>query len=190
MATSSPETLQVTARGVEFHCLAMGTGPVALLLHGFPDSARSWIPLMEQLAARGRRVIAPYMRGYAPTAVPADGCFQTAALSADAVALHEALGADELCFVSDVPGVMEEGNTIPTLDRAAIDDLIARGIAQGGMRAKLEAALVTLHAGVNRVRIAPIAGITDPSAGTTIALGDADRASTASASLDSARSPA
>ncbi|MEY2968376.1 MAG: hypothetical protein RIQ64_1003 [Actinomycetota bacterium] len=95
MATSSPETLQVTARGVEFHCLAMGTGPVALLLHGFPDSARSWIPLMEQLAARGRRVIAPYMRGYAPTAVPADGCFQTAALSADAVALHEALGADE-----------------------------------------------------------------------------------------------
>jgi pimeloyl-ACP methyl ester carboxylesterase len=73
----------------------MGTGPVALLLHGFPDSARSWIPLMEQLAARGRRVIAPYMRGYAPTAVPADGCFQTAALSADAVALHEALGADE-----------------------------------------------------------------------------------------------
>ena len=94
-----------------------------------------------------------------------------------AAAIAEALGADELCFVSDVPGVMEEGNTIPTLDRAAIGDLIARGIAQGGMRAKLEAALVTLHAGVNRVRIAPIAGITDPSAGTTI-------------SLDSARSPA
>jgi len=44
-------------------------------------------------------------------------------------------------------------------------------------RAKLEAALITLHAGVNRVRIVPIAGITDPSAGTTI-------------SLDSARSTA
>ena len=94
-----------------------------------------------------------------------------------AAAIAEALGADELCFVSDVPGVMEDGNTIPALDPAAIDDLIARGIAQGGMRAKLEAALVTLRAGVRRVRIAPIAGITDPSAGTTI-------------SLDSARSPA
>lgn len=106
-----------------------------------------------------------------------------------AAAIAESLGADELCLVSDVPGVMEDGNTIPALDRAAIDYLIARGIAQGGMRAKLEAALVTLHAGVNRVRIAPIAGITDPSTGTTIALGDANRASTASAPLDSARSP-
>jgi len=106
-----------------------------------------------------------------------------------AAAIAESLGADELCFVSDVPGVMEEGKTIPTLDRAAIDDLIARGVAQGGMRAKLEAALVTLHAGVRRVRIAPIAGITDTSAGTTIALGDATRISTASASLDSAWSP-
>ena len=105
-----------------------------------------------------------------------------------AAAIAEALGADELCLVSDVPGVMEDGNTIPALDRAAIDDLIARGIAQGGMRAKLEAALVTLHAGVNRVRIAPIAGITDPATGTTIALSDAARVATASAPLDSARS--
>ena len=106
-----------------------------------------------------------------------------------AAAIAESLGADELCFVSDVPGVMEEGRIVPTLDRTGIDDLIARGVAQGGMRAKLEAALVTLHAGVQRVRIAPIAGITDTSSGTSIALGDATRISTASASLDSARSP-
>lgn len=94
MATSLPDSIRVTARGVEFHCLAMGSGPLALLLHGFPDSAQSWIPLMQQLADAGRRVVAPYMRGYAPTAIPADGCFQTAALSADAVALHEVLGGD------------------------------------------------------------------------------------------------
>ena len=34
------------------------------------------------------------MRGYAPTAVPADGACQLGALIADAVALHEALGGD------------------------------------------------------------------------------------------------
>ena len=34
------------------------------------------------------------MRGYAPTAVPADGRYQTAALGLDACALHEALGGD------------------------------------------------------------------------------------------------
>jgi acetylglutamate kinase len=87
-----------------------------------------------------------------------------------AAAIAESLGADELCFVSDVPGVMEQGSPLAQLDRAAIDDLIARGVAQGGMRAKLEAALLTLGAGVRRVRITDISGITDPMAGTTISL--------------------
>jgi pimeloyl-ACP methyl ester carboxylesterase len=35
------------------------------------------------------------MRGYAPTAVPADGAYQLGALVADAVALHEALGGGD-----------------------------------------------------------------------------------------------
>ena len=71
----------------------MGDGPLALCLHGFPDSARTWLPLMSKLADAGYRAVAPYMRGYAPTSIPVDGCFQTAALATDAVALHEALGA-------------------------------------------------------------------------------------------------
>lgn len=49
---------------------------------------------MGRLAQAGRRAVAPYMRGYAPTSVPTDGCYQTASLAADAVALHEALGGD------------------------------------------------------------------------------------------------
>jgi pimeloyl-ACP methyl ester carboxylesterase len=49
---------------------------------------------MDRLANAGWRAVAPFMRGYAPTAIPADGCFQTAALAADAVALHEVLGGD------------------------------------------------------------------------------------------------
>jgi pimeloyl-ACP methyl ester carboxylesterase len=38
--------------------------------------------------------MAPFMRGYAPTAVPADGAYHLGALVADAVALHEVLGGD------------------------------------------------------------------------------------------------
>ncbi|MEO7428759.1 MAG: alpha/beta hydrolase, partial [Acidimicrobiales bacterium] len=38
--------------------------------------------------------VAPFLRGYAPTAVPADGRYQTAALALDAGALHDALGGD------------------------------------------------------------------------------------------------
>ncbi len=49
---------------------------------------------MPQLAAAGYRAVAPFMRGYAPSAVPSDGCYQTAMLARDANALHENLGGD------------------------------------------------------------------------------------------------
>ena len=39
--------------------------------------------------------MAPWLRGYAPTTVPADGHYQTGALALDACALHEALGGDD-----------------------------------------------------------------------------------------------
>ena len=49
---------------------------------------------MPQLAEAGYRAVAPFMRGYAPSAVPSDGCYQTAMLARDANALHEILGGD------------------------------------------------------------------------------------------------
>ena len=82
----------VSANGVDFTYLECGSGPLALCLHGFPDSAHSWRHLLPALADAGFRAVAPFTRGYAPTSVPADGFFQTGALSADANALHEALG--------------------------------------------------------------------------------------------------
>jgi pimeloyl-ACP methyl ester carboxylesterase len=67
--------------------------PLALCLHGFPDSAYTWRHLLPELADAGFYAVAPFMRGYAPTAVPADSCYQSGALVADATALHDALGA-------------------------------------------------------------------------------------------------
>jgi pimeloyl-ACP methyl ester carboxylesterase len=84
----------VSANGVEFTYLAEGPadGPLALCLHGFPDTANTWRHLLPALAAEGYRAVAPWMRGYAPSEIPPDGCYQTGALGADACALHEALG--------------------------------------------------------------------------------------------------
>jgi len=84
----------VRANGVEFSYLEAGPadGPLALCLHGFPDSAHTWRHLLPRLAAAGYHAVAPFMRGYAPTTVPADGRYQTGALSEDANRLHEALG--------------------------------------------------------------------------------------------------
>lgn len=85
-----------------------------------------------------------------------------------ATAIAVGLGADELCFVADVDGVLENGARIPRLDALGIRDLADRGVVQGGMLAKLEAALAALEAGVGRVRIGTLDAIRDPQAGTTI----------------------
>lgn len=85
----------VTANGIHFHYLEMGEGPLALCLHGFPDSAHAWRHLLPRLAAAGYRAVAPFMRGYAPTSVAASGTYHAMDLGADACALHQALGGDE-----------------------------------------------------------------------------------------------
>ena len=82
----------VRANDLEFGVLEAGSGPLALCLHGFPDTAHTWRHLLPALAEAGFHAVAPFMRGYAPTAIPADGAYQLGALIADAVALHEVLG--------------------------------------------------------------------------------------------------
>jgi pimeloyl-ACP methyl ester carboxylesterase len=84
----------VAANDLEFGYLEVGDGPLALCLHGFPDTAWSWRHLLPALADAGFRAVAPFMRGYAPTDVPPDGRYQTGALAEDACALHEALDGD------------------------------------------------------------------------------------------------
>jgi pimeloyl-ACP methyl ester carboxylesterase len=91
---SEPRRGRVQANGIDFAFLEAGSGPLALCLHGFPDSAHTWRLLLPELASAGFRAVAPFMRGYAPTSIPGDGAYQLGALVADAVALHEALGGD------------------------------------------------------------------------------------------------
>lgn len=86
---------QVQAGDIGFGILDTGgTGPLALCLHGFPDTPWTWRHLLPDLAAAGYRAVAPWLRGYAPTTVPADGLYQSGALATDAAALHDALGGD------------------------------------------------------------------------------------------------
>jgi len=90
------EHRSVEVGGLDFAYLTAGPadGPLALCLHGFPDTAQTYRYLLPELAGAGFRAVAPFSRGYAPTSVPEDGLYQTAALARDANALHQALGAD------------------------------------------------------------------------------------------------
>ncbi len=94
MAVAGLPARSVRANDLEFGILEVGSGPLALCLHGFPDCAHTWRNLLPELADAGFNAVAPFMRGYAPTGIPADGVYQIGALAADAVALHDALGGD------------------------------------------------------------------------------------------------
>lgn len=84
---------EVQAAGLRIAYLEAGPsdGPLALLLHGFPDTAHGWADLMPGLAEAGFRVVTPFARGYAPSGAP-DGPVHLDALADDAFAVAEALG--------------------------------------------------------------------------------------------------
>ena len=76
-------------------------GPAVMLLHGFPYDIHSYVDVAPMLAAKGCRVIVPYLRGYGPTrfrdpATPRSG--EQAAIGADLIALLDALGAKRAVF--------------------------------------------------------------------------------------------
>ena len=86
-----------------------------------------------------------------------------------AAAIAGALGAEELLLIADVEGVLDaQGDLVQVLSIESSRDLIASGVAAGGMAAKLESAHAALLAGVDRVRICDIAGLADSERGTFI----------------------
>src|ERR1700722_16849389 len=88
----------VDANGLNFAYLEEGSGPLVLMLHGFPDTAHTWDDLRPRIAARGYRAVSPFMRGYHPTGIP-DRDADQETLAHDAVALIEALGASEAIVI-------------------------------------------------------------------------------------------
>ncbi len=122
----------VEANGIRFTCLEAGSGPLLLCLHGFPDDARSFLGLIEAFAARGYRVVAPYLRGYAPTE-SGDGCFQPALLALDVLALIDALGgAPTFVLGHDWGAQMAYGAAL--LDPSKIRGLIGLAVPFGSFR--------------------------------------------------------
>lgn len=98
----------VQANGVNFHYIERGKGPLALCLHGYPDSPYGYRYLMATLAAAGYRAVCPWNRGHFPTEAPqgADS-YRVQDLVDDAVALRDALGGnDEAILIGHGMGAM------------------------------------------------------------------------------------
>ena len=120
----------IRANGLDFAYLEAGQGPLVLCLHGFPDTAWNFRPLLGALADAGFRAVAPFMRGYAPSALAPDGDYRVETLGRDVLALIEALGADRAFVVGHDWGAVAayaaaslQPNRIPRMITAAIPHL-------------------------------------------------------------------
>ncbi|MFM8792054.1 MAG: alpha/beta hydrolase, partial [Solirubrobacterales bacterium] len=102
---SAPELVREStteANGLRFGTLSWGPedGPLALLVHGFPDTAWTWRHVGPMLGAAGWHAVAPDMRGYGTTEAPADGrAYTQLHLVGDMVGILDALGAAQAVIV-------------------------------------------------------------------------------------------
>jgi pimeloyl-ACP methyl ester carboxylesterase len=81
----------VSANGVRLHVAEAGSGPLVLLLHGFPEFWWSWRHQLVGLADAGYRVVAPDLRGYGASDKPPRG-YDAVTLAGDVAGLVRALG--------------------------------------------------------------------------------------------------
>ncbi|ORC01149.1 alpha/beta fold hydrolase [Mycobacterium persicum] len=94
---SEPHWIDVPGADADLKALTWGPAdaPIALCLHGFPDTPYGWRKVAPRLAKSGWRVVAPFMRGYAPSSIPADGCYHVGALMHDALRVRAAAGGTD-----------------------------------------------------------------------------------------------
>jgi pimeloyl-ACP methyl ester carboxylesterase len=91
---------QVDSAGLSMHVAEAGEGPLVLLLHGFPETSRSWRHQLPALAAAGYHAVAPDQRGYGRTdRPPAIEDYTILHLVGDVVGLIDALGETEAVLV-------------------------------------------------------------------------------------------
>ncbi len=90
--------------GARLHYLVAGKGEPIVLLHGYAETSRMWLPLMTQLA-KTHLVIAPDLRGAGSSSAP-EGGYDKAGLARDIHALTSKLGLGRMGLVGHDIGLM------------------------------------------------------------------------------------
>ncbi len=94
----------ISTNGTRLHVAECGSGPLVLLVHGFPEFWWSWRHQLTALAAAGYRAVACDLRGYGASDKPPRG-YDVFTLSADLAGLIRALGERQAILVGqDVGG--------------------------------------------------------------------------------------
>ncbi len=90
---------KVKLSSIELAYIERGQGPLVLCMHGFPDNACTWLPMLDVLAAQGYRAVAPFTRGYYPSSLAADGDYSLIALAQDILDLIGAMGEESAIVI-------------------------------------------------------------------------------------------
>ncbi|GAA2253365.1 epoxide hydrolase [Streptomyces ruber] len=97
---ANPTHRLIPAPAGRIHLVEQGTGPMVLLVHGFPESWYSWRHQLPALAAAGYRAVAVDVRGYGRSSRPGDvAAYRMRELVADNVAVVRALGEESAAVV-------------------------------------------------------------------------------------------
>src|SRR5918995_886769 len=90
----------VDVGGLRLHCVQAGTGPLVVLLHGFPEFWYAWRHQIPALADAGYRVVAPDLPGYNTSDKPPRVCdYRPRVLVQDVADLIVALDAGSAAVV-------------------------------------------------------------------------------------------
>jgi pimeloyl-ACP methyl ester carboxylesterase len=89
-----------STNGIKMHYVEIGSGPLVVLCHGWPESWYSWRHQLPALAEAGFRVVAPDQRGYGQTDKPeAIEAYNILNLVSDIVGLVNTLGEERAVIV-------------------------------------------------------------------------------------------
>jgi pimeloyl-ACP methyl ester carboxylesterase len=148
-AGGEPVLKYVQANGVRFAYLEQGNGPLVMFMHGFPDNAWSYRKQLQVFADAGYRAVSPFLRGYAPTEIPADGVFDPIALGKDLEALIAALSDDGQARVVGMDwggtSTLQALATAPSAIKAAVVMNTAHPITFSSIRRDPEAVRSIFH---------------------------------------------
>ncbi len=97
----------IDTNGIKMRLAESGSGPVVLLIHGWPESWYSWRHQLTALADAGYHAVAPDMRGYGDTDAPAsDEEYRIDILANDVVGILDAIGEQKATLVGHDWGAM------------------------------------------------------------------------------------
>ena len=88
---------RIKTNGIWMHIAEQGTGPLVLLLHGFPETWYAWRHQLASLAQNGYHAVAPDMRGYGDSDSPlSPNSYTTLHLVGDLIGLLDHLGEHQV----------------------------------------------------------------------------------------------